>query len=380
MNNEESERIYRLVPVDEKQSPGNEKIDFIEMLQFYQSKRRIVYWCAGVFLAIGIFVAFFSQPEFQTTASIIPEYELQDEVNEIIESYGLIFGLIGSVSNEPKPSDLLALYPHMIGTVSFKQKLMHEPFYYPEVDSMITMYEYFTQIHKPSLLQIIGKYTVELPVTIAQALRNETTLAADTVFSAQDSVIRIIRLTPREKKVANLLEQQIDVTYQRRPGIVRLNTTMPEPVLAAKLAQLTLEVLQKAAQDYKTKKTSIFKKFLTQQLEQANTQLQKNRQALISFKQAESQPIEKRMELQSRYNFALDYYNTISHQVERIKLTLQEQMPALQVLDDITIPAEPSAPNRSLIIILSLLFGFFIAICWITILFLLKTLSSSSPK
>src|SRR5699024_3982346 len=118
----------------------------------------------------------------------------------------------------------------------------------------------------------------------------------------------------------------------------------------------------------------IYKAFLTQQLKQAETKLTEARQALISFKQAASQPIDKRMELQSQYNFALDYYNTVNRQVERLKLSVQEQMPALHVLDDITIPSEGSAPNRSLIIILSLLLGFFTALCWITISFFFKTL------
>lgn len=371
-----SEQVYRLVTVDEDQAEGYARIHFIKLLRYYWDKKRIVYGCAIGFLIVGIFFAFSSQSEYQANTSIIPEYEMQDKANEIIESYGLLFGLTGNVGEQPEPSGLLERYPYMINSVSFQLKVMYQPFYYSKIDSTITLYQYFTEFYQPSTLQTIYKYTLGLPAMLSSSAGNRTSFAAQPTMTKQDSSIQIIQLTSKEKQVIGQLQSRILATYQRRPGLVRIQTTMPKPKLAAKLAQIILQVLQEVATNYKTKKGKLYKQFIDQQLQQAKAKLTKARKALTTFKQAASQPLSKRMELQSRYNFALDYYNTLSQQFERIKLTIREQLPAFRILDDITIPRHRSSPNRKLIIIFSLLLGVFVALCWITISFFVATLKN----
>lgn len=374
-----SSQAYRLVPIDEEQTYKYERISFRDLLRFYRDKRAIVYWCTGVFFAIGLVFAFFSQAEYQTSASIIPEYELQDKVNEVIENFGLILGFTGSIEKERSPSGLLEQYPYMISSVSFQKRLMYKSFYYGEVDSTITLYEYFTKIYAPSPLQALYKYTFGFPATIGSGLQSKTQPTPAENFSSQDTSYQIIHLNSDEKKVLNQLSNRITADYERRAGIIRIQTQMPEPLLAAKLAQLTLRVLQETASEYKSRKARLYKNFLTQQLDQAQTDLEKARATLIDFKNAESQPLDERMALQSRYNSTLDRYNTISRLLERVELTIKEQLPTFRILDDITIPHQHSQPKRVIILTLSLLLGFFVAICWITVVFFASTLKDESP-
>ncbi len=78
------------------------------------------------------------------------------------------------------------------------------------------------------------------------------------------------------------------------------------------------------------------------------------------------------MELQSSYETNLDQYNTLTRQLQRMKLNIQEQLPTFRILDDITAPGTQIQPKRKLIVLLSIVLGFFVAFSWVTISLLLK--------
>lgn len=350
----------------------------MDFLRYYWEKRRIIYWGLGIFLALGLFFAFFSPVEYESETSIIPEYELQDRINEIIESYGLLFGLTGSIRENRTPSYLLELYPYMINSSDFQQRLMHYPFRYERRDTTITMFDYFTKVYQPSLTHTIYRYTIGLPGTIMNAVQpgrdqeNPPVSEADSVEKISPvpgSQFPIPDLSAREKRVINELSSRITATYMRGIGIVNIETRMPEPMLAATLAQLTLEVLYEKAREYKTGKGKVYLQFLETQRSQAQAELEEAREELIQFRNAEQQLLNERLELQSNYEAGLSRYNSILEQINRIDADIQEQLPVFRILDDITLPSQKSEPNRRLIIAFSLLLGLFLAICWITVLF-----------
>ncbi|HLR25419.1 MAG TPA: hypothetical protein VK112_06095 [Fodinibius sp.] len=372
----DDEQYYRLVPLSASDASEQERLNFRELLRYYYRKRAIIYWCLGAFLAIGLFFAAFSPTVYSSRATIIPEYELQDRVNEIIESYGLLFGLSGSIRENRTPSYLLKLYPHMINSVSFKQELMHKPLPLGSADSSITLYQYFTEIHQPSMLHTIYRYTLGLPGTIVNAMRSKPAAdipaktSRDTLSTNGSSKFPIRQFTGKERKVINALSTRITASYSRQTGIVHISANMPEAKLTPQVVRLILQTLHERASAYKTAKGRNYLEFLEKQQTQQKEELEKARDRLIAFNGAESQPLNKRMELQSNYETNLDQHNSLSRQLHRIKLTIKEQMPAFRILDDITAPGNQIQPNRKLTVLLSLILGFFIAYSWVTILFL----------
>lgn len=374
----EQEQYYRLVPAEQSRTYEYGTISLTEFLRYYWEKRPVIYWSLGIFLALGLFFAFFSPVEYKSEASIIPEYELQDRVNEIIESYGLLFGLTGSIRENRTPSYLLELYPYMINSMDFQRRLIHHPFRYERRDTTITMFDYFTKVYRPSLTNTIYRYTIGLPGTIANALQpgkdQEMPPVSGTdsvahISPVPDSQFPIPDLDPREQRVINELSSRITATYLRGIGIVHVETRMPEPRMAATLTQLTLEVLYEKAREYKTAKGDLYLQFLETQRGQAQAELKEAREELIQFRNSEQQLLNERMELQSTYEAALSRYNSILEQINRIEADIQEQLPVFRILDDITLPGQKSEPNRKMIITFSLLLGIFLAVCWITILF-----------
>lgn len=320
---------------------------------------------------MGLFFAFFSPKEYTSNASVIPEYELQDRVNEVIESYGLLFGLTGSIRENRTPSYLLELYPYMIRSVHFRQKLMQKKLSFPEQDTTITIYQYFTEVYRPSIFHNMYSYLFGSEETSSDKTQVQADAAPlppaqrDSSIGMQDSDIPILSFSSDEKKVMNELSSRLSAGYQRGTGIVRVSATMPEPDLAAKLVRLTLQTLHEQASNYKTAKARLYKDFLETQQNRSKKELERARRELIEFNGADSQPLNKRMELQSRYEVNLDQYNTLTQQLNRMELNIQEQLPAFRLLDDITVPSEQIQPKRKLIIFLSILLGLCVALSWI---------------
>lgn len=329
----------------------------------------------GIFLTIGLVFAFFSSEEYTSSASVIPEYELQDRVNEVIESYGLLFGLTGSIRENRTPSYLLELYPYMINSVAFKHKLMHKSFEYAKRDTTVTLYQYFTEMYRPTFLHKFYHSIREpaIPDTTDSETEEPSRSAGNEhSWTGQSLDVPILNFRPGERKVINELSERITAGYQRQTGIVRVSANMPESDLAAEVVKLTLETLHEEASSYKTAKARLYKDFLQDQQRQARKELEEARRELTAFNGADSQPLNKRMELQSNYEISLDYYNTLTQQLKRMELTIQEQLPAFRLLDDITVPSKEVKPKRKLIVFLSILLGFFVAVSWITVLFLLS--------
>ena len=372
----EGEQYYRLVPASAPSGEQEQRLNLTQLFRYYWKRRTIFYWCIGACFAIGLFLALSSPSEYSSQATIIPEYELQDRVNEIIESYGLLFGLSGSIRENRTPSYLLRLYPHMINSVDFKRKLMNKSFQYGNRDSTVSLQQYFTDLHQPSGLQTLYNYTFGLPGTLLNTMQSspETPVSTpqDTTQTNQDSDFPILELNSSERKAIGALSGRISASYDRQTGIVSISASMPEADLAPKVVRLVLETLHEEASAYKTAKGRLYLDFLESQQLQQKQNLEKDRQALIDFNGAASQPLNKRMELQSNYETSLDQYNTLTQQLQRMKLNIQEQLPTFRILDDITTPSTQIQPKRKLMILLSILLGFFIAFSWVTTSFLIK--------
>lgn len=365
-----------MVPISEPSGKQERRLNLSQLLRYYWRRRTIFYWCVGAFFAIGLFFALSSPTKYSSKATIIPEYELQDRVNEIIESYGLLFGLSGSIRENRTPSYLLKLYPHMINSVSFKRKLINKTFQYGKGDSTVSLQRYFAEIHQPSALNTLYKYTFGLPGLLLNAMQSPpdepVPVPQDTVQKNQQSDFPILKLNAGERKAIRALSSRISATYDRRTGIVTISASMPEADLAPKVVKLVLETLHEKASAYKTAKGRLYLDFLETQQAQQKKRLEKARQELIDFNSADSQPLNKRMELQSNYETNLDQYNTLTRQLQRMKLNIQEQLPTFRILDDITSPGTQIQPKRKLMMLLSIVLGFLVAFSWITISLLVK--------
>nr|WP_244545621.1 GNVR domain-containing protein [Fodinibius roseus] len=380
------------MPVSKSQDEEEYKrLDVRELFRYYWNRRTVVYWCVCAFLAVGLFFAFTSTEEYTSSASIIPEYELQDRVNEVIESFGLLFGMTGSVRENRTPAYLLQLYPHMINSIDFKQKLMHKSFEYSRQDTSVTLYQYFTEMHQPTFLHTIYHSFTEPAVpdttTAGRGIGIDSGDDNGDALSSTGSVrsekqsrvdVPILELSADERKVINELSERITAGYQRQTGIVDVSATMPESELAAKVVKLTLETLHEEAGSYKTAKARRYRDFLQEQQRQSGKELEEARRELMAFNSTDSQPLDKSMELQSNYEVSLDHYNTLTRQLKRMELNIQEQSPSFRLLDDITVPGKQVEPKRTLIVFLSVILGFFVAVSWITASFILARGKSSA--
>lgn len=371
----EQEQYYRLVPAEESRAYEYGTVSFSDFIKHYWQRRRVFYWFTAVFLIFGILFALFSQEEYTAETTITSDYELQDQASEIIESYSTLFGLTGNIRKLRNPAYLLEQYPPLIASTAFQLNLMQQPFTYSGVDSAITLQEYFTKIHRPPLSRLFYSNTFDMFTPSGSASGSGRRFPPSFRSSNSDAQndadtsakpFPILELNPEIRQVKDELLSRIDATYEHSAGVVRIQTKMPEPELAAILAQLTLRVLHENLRVYKNEKSQMQLEYLQTQQTQAMDELEEARTALVSSGEGENRPFNERLELQSNYEANLNRLNAITEQINRIRADIRNQMPVFRVINDITVPNQKSEPDRVLIITLSLLLGIFLAFCWIT--------------
>jgi uncharacterized protein involved in exopolysaccharide biosynthesis len=174
------------------------------------------------------------------------------------------------------------------------------------------------------------------------------------------------------KQVAEELSSRITARYDRRSGMVHIQTKMPEPGLAALLAQLTLQELHEKARHLKNENAILHLEYLYEQQGEAQQELEQARQALIQSGDTENLLISERLEEQSNYEASLNRYNAIREQINRIQADTANHNPVFRVVNDITVPTQISEPNRILILTISLLTGVFLSVCILTFMFFIK--------
>ena len=160
---------------------------------------------------------------------------------------------------------------------------------------------------------------------------------------------------------------------------------MDEPLAAAQLVKNAQDLLQDFIIDYNIKKSKEELKFIEERLEVAKEDYSAKRARLGDFRDSNKYGIvsttrNREEQLKSEYSLAYNMYSDLSSQRESAKLQVEKDTPIFTELKPALVSLEPSAPNKVLIIIGSVIFGLFIAISLILFRFLLPVFKGYFKK
>ncbi len=79
--------------------------------------------------------------------------------------------------------------------------------------------------------------------------------------------------------------------------------------------------------------------------------------------------------LRNEYNIAFTVYNELAKQREQAQLAVRKTTPVLTVVNPVVVPAEKSAPRRSLILVVFVFLGLIVAVGWVFVAPFFNTLS-----
>jgi uncharacterized protein involved in exopolysaccharide biosynthesis len=143
-------------------------------------------------------------------------------------------------------------------------------------------------------------------------------------------------------------------------GFITVEVSDKDPQLAANLANIFIEELNKLLQTYSLTDASQKRTFFDQQLRQAKDRLTDAELVLDKTPNTSLQYLDALRNL--KYQEAV--WEMLAKQFEMAKLDEAKDFPLIQVLDKAMPPEKKSKPKRSMVVMLATLVAFFLAVIW----------------
>jgi uncharacterized protein involved in exopolysaccharide biosynthesis len=337
----------------------DDEIDLIEVAKTIWAGRKLILKVTGVFLIIGLIIAFGSKVEYEASCKLMPEN--QEGMKSNLGGLGSLAGLAGINLDMGGTGALTPeLYPQIAQSVPFIMKVWDEPIEFEKQDTTISSYIYFKEIDKPSFLGLIFKYSIGLPFQVKAWFTK-----SDEQKNTTENEPQIIRLNKEDTELLEKYRDRISVNVDTKTGILTLSTEMPDAMAAAELAQLSIDQLTKYATDYKVSKAKENFDFVQARYDEAKIEFEnsqeklavfndRNRNVVTALAQSESQ------RLQNEYNLTFEVYKGLATQLEQAKIKVKEETPVFTVLEPVKVPVDKSSPKRILILVSALFIGFII--------------------
>ena len=352
-------------PTTHNNSSENQEdsIDIIALLQSIWTGKKLILKTVLVFMILGLFIAVFSQNEYTASIRIVPQSSSEKPGGSLGGIAALAGINLGSVGQQSSISP--TLYPQILTNISFQKELLETLITIEGQDNKITYKEYYTNVYNPSVLSSIKKYTIGLPGVLIGLLKSDKT--SNEKSNNNDSLPQI---TEDDKKLVELLLEQLSMEVNDKDGYISLSTTMPEARAAAELTQKAQELLEQYVIDFKIEKSSSELDFIKNRYQEKEQEFQKIQQKLAVYTDRNQNVNSARakmelMLLQSEYDLAYGVYSELAKQLETQELKVKEDTPIFTILQPVFVPLEKTGPKRSLIFIIYTFLGFVLSIGYI---------------
>ena len=340
-----------------------DSIDIIALLQSIWTGKKLILKTVLVFMILGLFIAVFSQNEYTASTTIVPQSSSEKPGGSLGGIAALAGINLGSVGQQSSISP--TLYPQILTNISFQKELLETLITIEGQDKKITYKEYYTNVYSPSVLSSIKKYTIGLPGVLIGLLKSDEISKEES--KNNDSLPQI---TQDDKKLIELLLEQLSMEVNDKDGYISLSTTMPEARAAAELTQKAQELLEQYVIDFKIEKSSSELDFIKNRYQEKEQEFQKIQQKLAVYTDRNQNVNSARakmelMLLQSEYDLAYGVYSELAKQLETQELKVKEDTPIFTILQPVFVPLEKTGPKRSLILIIYTFLGFVLSIGYI---------------
>ncbi|RRB04081.1 Wzz/FepE/Etk N-terminal domain-containing protein [Larkinella rosea] len=330
-----------------------------DILKFIQRSLRAVLVFAVLGTLIGVYYAFSKPDDYKAEVTVMPEASAGSAPG--MGNLGSLAGLAG-LSIDNAASDVIRpdLYPDVLQSIPFALHMLKQPVYSKNYKTVLPLQAYLQRQRQETAFQRLTGNTDNAPVNPQPAPDN---------LSDPKNYSKALQISPEQEGLAATLTNRITTTYERRTGIVTIEARMPDPVVAATVARLSLEYLTNYITSYRTQKVRNQERFLIQQVEQSRRRYQAAELELESYRDRNRSLYSglariSEQRLQAEFLLAQNVYNDLSRQLEQAKIRVQEETPVFKMLEPPRIPLRPNGPRRTLFIFAALAAGVVAGLGW----------------
>ena len=342
----------------ERQIIENEnEIDLIELVKRFWTKRMFIVKVTAAFLCLGLFIAIFSSEEYTAQCVVVPqtgEGGVSSSLSGLASLAGFSLGSMGS-AEELSPT----VYSNVMNNINLQKEMINTKIYFDRWGKELTLLDYFTneEYQRTSVLGYVKKYTIGLPFLILGAIRGEKDNDVD-MTGTDDG--KIAMLTQQEDDCIKALKERTTLAVNDKDGYVSISATMPEPLAAAALAEIYMNLLQKYVSEFKIEKAKADYNFINQRYLEAREEYSKKQEEYARFKDANriittAVAATREEQIKNDYDLAYSLYSELSRQLIQAEIKVKENTPIFTVVEPVIVPRERSKPRRLMTLVA---FGF----------------------
>ena len=372
---------YKIVPADYGYQYDEDEIDLLELAKTIWNKRMFILKIVGIGAFLGVIVALLSPKEYKSTSTLMPEYSTESEggASSLLRQYGGLLGVSGGSYNSNSNAIRVDLYPNIVQSTNFQIQLMQQPFYFSDLDTTATLFEYYTELNSAGVLGFVAEYTIDLRGKILGAILPKKELMTSVPGATEESLV--LNLSKEEFEVVETLRGKISASLDEKSGIVSVTVTLPDNVAAAAVTEYTIRELTEYLTEYRTEKVLRDLTFVEEQLATAEVRFEAAQLALAEFRDSNQGNLSARAQtdeqrLNSEYQIAFNLYNSLTQQYEEAKLKVQETTPVFKTWEPVQVPINDETSGAMILIVFIMLSGIG-SIGWIFIVPLIEQFSTS---
>jgi uncharacterized protein involved in exopolysaccharide biosynthesis len=335
-----------------------EEIDFISLMKKIWEQKRFIIKTAVAFVIVGILYAFLSSKEYTSEITLVPQ--VTDNKPKVGSSLAGLAAMAGLNLGDMSSSEVLSpmIYPKIVESVPFQKELMYAKVNFERYKEPLNLYTYYANDHyqKFNIINFIKKYTIGLPRVIIRLINGKPKEGLDSAGN------HFLKLTYDEKRVSDIIKENLQLTLDEKEGYFTIVATMPEPLAAAQLAENTFVLLQQYITNFKIDKVKSNLDYIEQRYIDAKREYEAKHKELAALRDANQNVITatartQEEKLNDEYNLLFTVYSDLAKQYEQAKIKVKETTPILTVIEPAVVPIERQRPKRVLIIIVFALVG-----------------------
>ena len=334
--------------------PETEEIDLLELAKKIWAKRRFIIKYALIGAVAGLVIGFSLPKEYTSSVKMAPEEGKSNKTSNMAGLAALAgFDLSGAGGVD---GINLMLYPDVVQSTPFIVELSQIPVQ-PKKSGKLSLYDYIgTELSSPW-----WGYIISAPAKVIGWM-----MSIGQEKEAVGSGINPKALTREQAQVLEGLSKRINISVDKKTGVITASSTMQDPVVAAAVTDSMVRKLEEYMGDYRTEKAKRDLAFTQESYQSARESYHETQRRYASYMDATQnvarQSVRAEQErLRNEQTLAYGVYSQLAQQLEMAKLKVQEQTPCVTIIEPAGVPTRKSNTSKAVILIAFTFLGAFAA-------------------
>lgn len=345
-----------MTSTDEKKT--SKEIDILGMIGKVLKEWKLVALFVLAFAIVGVVVAFTTKKRYTTTVVLAPETASGGIDNGLSSAAGM-FG-ISMNGNSGGDAIFPELYPNIFTSSTFLISLFDVPLVSPQTGNPTTYYKYLKTCYKPEFWKYPKIWLAMLIKKLSGPKKKNPNATGG---------VDPFWLTEEQFNICNLMRANINCVVDQKNGLVTINVTDFDELIAATVADTVTAKLRDYIIDYRTKKARHDLSFLEELYIQVKDEYMKAQEEYAKVADASQSLVQSRSRVKVehlRNEMGLKYsvYSEVTAQRQMARQRVQERTPVFMVLQPATVALEASNMSRMVVTALFAFLGFVVGSLW----------------